>query len=510
MSIQPQPIDFAWINNNDTKTNLQELSKTLKKDEHFEVDQTNHTIKIVKAEGFGKLVYFFQENRKNREVKELVKSTIIQLVNALPADLDDAQQTDLRTLFLERMKPLSQKVFDRKALGADEIIDKKRLPQILNPKLADTVKTEANKLDTQRKLQRRIEKTKLGMDLGIKLNPISQGASGSYFARDHKMKIIGVFKPGSEESTSTGTPKLIHRIKNAFGECMGISANSNFWPGSGYVSEKLTTVMADHLDIDVIPRAEITKLTSDQFVRAKDEKAAVEEEGSFQIFSPGTKSADELLKLNSMGPVFGNIRLRFNTWRYKDQITEKISQSDFEKMAVTDGLILNKDRHFENWLVKKEARSDADRSHEIVLIDNQLAFPKVNPSIDNNFYRRQQNKWAVLPQAKQTFSQDLKDRTIPLLRGDNLRGLLDKLQVASQLGTNDGVGTFTQVDVDMGSSQALAFKQRVAVLCYALDQDITIREYAGIKSLDEMIAFVPISILDITDEGALNRYLGLA
>lgn len=519
-----QPIDFSWINTTDeTKNNLERLSTPLKKNEHFEVDRTNNTIKIVKSEWFAKVVYYFQEKRINREVKELVKANIIEMANALPENLSDEQQHDVQVFFLERLAPLSQKIFDRKVFGEVEKVDedgevvvdgiknKNLLPQILNPQLADTVKTDDNALDTQRKLQRRIEKTRLAINLGIELKPISQGASGSYFARDHKMKIIGVFKPGIEESSSTGTPKLSHRIKNCVQACFGINTAASFWPASGYVSEKLTTVLADHLDIDVVPRAEVTRLTSEKFVRAQRANAATEEEGSYQIFSPGTKSADEILKLNSMGPVFGNLRMRFNTWRYKDQISGKVSQPDFEKLAVTDGLILNKDRHFENWLIKKEPREDG--THEIVLIDNQLTFPKVNPAIDNRFYRRQQNKWGSLPHAEKPFSKEIKQDTTIALRGANLQALLDGLQAASTTDLDAEIKAFNEVDPGSGSSQELAFKQRVVVLLYAFEKDIPIREYAGIKSIQEMQDFTrsinPDLDFDLNDENALNAYLEL-
>ncbi len=60
------------------------------------------------------------------------------------------------------------------------------------------------------------------IDQGVHPRMITQGSSGSYFARDGDGKVVGVFKPKDEEPYAAGNPKWnkwIHR--NLFPCCFG-------------------------------------------------------------------------------------------------------------------------------------------------------------------------------------------------------------------------------------------------------------------------------------------------
>lgn len=512
-----------------TKQHIDTLSTDLtdlKGKQHFEVrtdDFGNKELAIVENKSlWSKVKYFFQKDRKNEQVKLLISETVVNLVKILPQEMEDEDIKCTQDFFFNRLAKLSNDVFDRSILG-DKQINKKILPEILSPELAKTRKddTLTPEQDTERKLERRIEKTRLAKKLGIPLKTISQGASGSYFARDHKMKIIGVFKPGREESGGVNTPKTMVRIKNLFVKnVLGIDLQGSFWPSSGYIAEAMTSKLAEHLDIDVVPRSKVTSLMSDQFLSAQIRKRETKETGSYQIFAPETKSADETFHLDSEKSKFANMFLKLNVWRYKDEITKKIAQKDFEKMALVDGLIANRDRHFENWLVETEGKKDG--THRIALIDHQLAFPKVNPPKNDRFYRRNQNKWAVLPQAKEAFSPEIKDKVNTLLKGENLQALLDQLQVAGAPAKGKKVKKFQDIEEneDRIISQEFAFKQRVVVLLVALalpeaedKKKFSIRDYAGLKSMEEMEAFVNDNIdmpdFDLQDPAFVDAYLGL-
>lgn len=67
-----------------------------------------------------------------------------------------------------------------------------------------------------------VESVRLAIEQGVHPRMITQGSSGSYFARNTDGKIVGVFKPKDEEPYAAGNPKWnkwIHR--NLFPCCFG-------------------------------------------------------------------------------------------------------------------------------------------------------------------------------------------------------------------------------------------------------------------------------------------------
>jgi phosphatidylinositol 4-kinase type 2 len=67
-----------------------------------------------------------------------------------------------------------------------------------------------------------VESVRVAIEQGVHPRMISQGSSGSYFARNAEGKVVGVFKPKDEEPYAAGNPKWnkwIHR--NLFPCCFG-------------------------------------------------------------------------------------------------------------------------------------------------------------------------------------------------------------------------------------------------------------------------------------------------
>jgi hypothetical protein len=67
-----------------------------------------------------------------------------------------------------------------------------------------------------------VESVRTAIEQGVHPRMISQGSSGSYFARNSEGKVVGVFKPKDEEPYAAGNPKWnkwIHR--NLFPCCFG-------------------------------------------------------------------------------------------------------------------------------------------------------------------------------------------------------------------------------------------------------------------------------------------------
>lgn len=481
---------FNWIQNSSTRNNIETLAKGLNSDQYFAVKKDGKTLKIVDTQSiFSKIKYLFNKESIHKEVKFVINDTIVQLANDKKL-CEDVNKDSVRQLFFNHMAHYSDAIFDRSILNDGAIKNRKALPRILNPELDKQLS----------RLQRRIEKVKLGQKLGVSLQPISQGASGSYFARDYKMKTVGVFKPGNEE-TSVYTPKLQYRILYAIGNLFGMVNKSTFWPGSGYQSEAMSSKLADHLNLSILPHSQIIQLESEQFVSAKQAGVKTLEAGSFQIFEKNTTTAMD--RFNLPHGMFHSLYVS----SAKEKVEQEVSLPDFEAMAIVDGLTLNKDRHYGNWLVKNGGR--ADGTHPIVLIDHQYGFPLVNPPRSYSNYRAKQNLWRKMPQSQHKFSPELKEKIQREMKGEVLRRLIDSLDQTSQEAVqyDANAKTFKSTDTQ-GNSQELAFKQRVAVLLLAQTRDVTIKEYAKIRSLDEMIAFTT-GTVDIQDVTALDRYLNL-
>lgn len=519
------PIQKAFVEHEkaygkDLVHNLEELSKGLGAGQHFIVKEGRLYTKEHKK-FCDKIKYFFQKKQNEKNVKQTITKTVTLISTPMTlrtgekVNLSETAQDQARKLFFEKMSTLSTRIFDRKAIN-------KEFLEVLEPKLVNTKRTKEEKKAekekkvpqeevNQRKLDRRIEKVRLANRLGIQLRAISQGTSGSYFGVDHKGKILGVYKPGTEESLGSTSPKLKARITYLFMKhVLKIDTAAPFWANEGYIAEVMTTKLAEHLKIGVVPASKATTLRDKSAKNAKGE-----ERGSFQIFAKKTKSADEVLKLHSQG-IFGNLILKLRTWstQGKSEISAAISQKQFEELAVIDYAICNRDRHFENILMREkngdEATSSGKATHDIFAIDQQLAMPKSNPPKSDKLYRRNQYKWEVFPQANKLFSGEMIANAYTNFRGENLEKLLKSMSAvkSQEKGYNNEVKAFNApVDLENTMTQELAFKQRIAVLLVCMGSNLTMRDLAAIKSQEEIEEFLKKH--DLLELNKLDAFLRL-
>lgn len=469
------------------------LEEGLKPGEHYVV-RNNHLEK--RSSLWSRIKYFFLGSREDALVRARISQLVQEIIKATPKFSKD-DEADLRTLFFDRLAKLPDRLFDRRILAVGE--QHKQFVALLHPKLKETEKKLEGAAEIERKLERRIEKVRLGIKLGVELAPISAGTSGSYLARDYKVKILGVFKPGSEESLGLNSPKwtarMAYRLIKFF---QGIDTAAPFWANNGYVAEVMTSKLAQHLELNTVPPSKITELQSTKFAKVK--KEAIAKEGSFQRFVHGAKSADESLGLNSM-TIFGGLLLRLNVWRYKEKISQALKKEEFEQLAVLDFLIKNRDRHFENILTKESS----DQKLEMHLIDHQLAFPKMNPPQADTYYSRNQYKWSILPQAKQPFSQAMKDNFFAKLTGAALKKLIEEFHQTTKERVKGGPAFNTKFG---DTSQEVVFKQSVAVMRKAMELNLTIRQLAEIKSHEQIIAFSQKNGIPVDEEG-IDKFLGI-
>uniref|UniRef100_A0A3B3CNZ5 Phosphatidylinositol 4-kinase type 2 n=1 Tax=Oryzias melastigma TaxID=30732 RepID=A0A3B3CNZ5_ORYME len=281
-----------------------------------------------------------------------------------------------------------------------------------------------------------IQRAEQAIESGVCPERISQGSSGSYFVKDSKGKIIGVFKPKSEEPYGHLNPKwtkYFHKLC-----CPCCFGRGCLLPNQGYLSEAAASLVDTKLGLGVVPKTKVVYLASETFhysaidrAKSRGKKYALEKVpkvgrrfhrvglppkvGSFQLFVEGYREADNWLRRFEAEPLPEN--------------TRKQLQSQFERLVVLDYIIRNTDRGNDNWLIKyenpgegreqqKEAEwpeNSPDCSIKIAAIDNGLAFPFKHP----DEWRAYPFHWAWLPQAKVAFSQETRELVLSRLSDMN-------------------------------------------------------------------------------------------
>jgi len=147
-----------------------------------------------------------------------------------------------------------------------------------------------------------VESVRSAIELGMHPKLITQGSSGSYFARNTQGTVVGVFKPKDEEPYASRNPKWtkwIHR--NLFPFFFGRAC---LIPNLSYISEAAAYVLDAQLRTHLVPYTDIVSLSSKSFHydfwdrRAfyRRKKPFPEKPGSFQVFLKGFQDANLFLK----------------------------------------------------------------------------------------------------------------------------------------------------------------------------------------------------------------------
>lgn len=277
-------------------------------------------------------------------------------------------------------------------------------------------------------------KAEQAIEFGVFPERISQGSSGSYFVKDPKRKIIGVFKPKSEEPYGQLNPKwtkYVHKVC-----CPCCFGRGCLVPNQGYLSEAAASLVDEKLHLGIVPKTRVVWLVSETFnysaidrAKSRGKKYALEKVpkvgrkfhriglppkiGSFQLFVESYKEAEFWLRKFEADPLPENIRKQF--------------QSQFEKLVILDYIIRNTDRGNDNWLIRYEKQKhgkeiketnwidDKESLIKIAAIDNGLAFPFKHP----DEWRAYPFHWAWLPQAKVPFSEETRNLILPYISDMN-------------------------------------------------------------------------------------------
>lgn len=272
-------------------------------------------------------------------------------------------------------------------------------PEDIRPASANELSDRFSKQDRMTKLQFDdvIEKVKLAQEQGIEPKLVSQGSSGSYFAKDSSGRTVGIFKPKDEEPYATKNPKWtkwIHR--NLFPFFFGRAC---LIPNLSYVSEAAAYILDCRLMTNMVPYTDVVYLSSPSFNydfwdrRAfyRKRKPLPPKAGSFQVFLKGFKDASAYFKehpwpdqtssslrtpadqrkrtrwadecrgksaesedeedMNGEGEQVGRAESR----RRKQFWTPALQQSfreELEKLVILDYIMRNTDRGLDNWMIR--------------------------------------------------------------------------------------------------------------------------------------------------------------
>lgn len=267
-----------------------------------------------------------------------------------------------------------------------------------------------------------VESVRLAIELGTHPKLITQGSSGSYFARNTQGKVVGVFKPKDEEPYASRNPKWtkwIHR--NLFPFFFGRAC---LIPNLSYVSEAAAYVLDTQLRTNLVPYTDIIALSSKSFYydfwdrRAfyRKKKPLPEKVGSLQVFLKGFKDANIFLKEHPW-PDQHNTGFRTDSaprrkkrrWaedcrpsgpqsdieeeedeqdsrpstahrepQRRQFWTEGLQQSfreQLEKLVILDYIMRNTDRGLDNWMIK----IDQNTQQATIVAEP----PKLNDDVDD-------------------------------------------------------------------------------------------------------------------------------
>lgn len=295
-----------------------------------------------------------------------------------------------------------------------------------------------------------VESVRTAIELGLHPTLISQGSSGSYFARNSGGKVVGVFKPKDEEPYASKNPKWtkwIHRnlFPFAFGRACLI-------PNLSYVSEAAAYVLDAQLRTNLVPHTDVIGLSSksfhyDYFDRKafyRKGKPLPEKLGSFQVFLKGFKGATEFLREHPWPEqVAANARpatprkKRRKRWdetcRPKSHPTEEVEsdleenevadvdasnnrnefwspalQTSFreqlEKLVILDYIMRNTDRGLDNWMIRIDKEKDEATIVRDIHKRVQTVKQQANGDLSTEEYHRRNESMTTTPSEQEDHS----------------------------------------------------------------------------------------------------------
>lgn len=281
-------------------------------------------------------------------------------------------------------------------------------PEGFRPASAETLASELSDNNgekmTKSSFEEVVESVKVAIELGVHPKMISQGSSGSYFARNSDGRVVGVFKPKDEEPYASRNPKWTKWLHRNLFPCF--FGRACLIPNLSYVSEAAAYVLDSRLRTNLVPYTDIVYLSSKSFYYDfwdrssyyRKRKPLPAKVGSFQVFLKGFKDANIFLRehpwpdqLNSGFRPQDAPKRKIRPWtetcrpsgvasddeeesRTESRSalqeddnqeprftwTEPVMQSfreELEKLVVLDYIMRNTDRGLDNWMIRVDWQS---------------------------------------------------------------------------------------------------------------------------------------------------------
>lgn len=283
-------------------------------------------------------------------------------------------------------------------------------PQSLRPAsietlTSDVIEAQEDKM-TKIEYDDIVESVRIAIELGVHPKMISQGSSGSYFARNSGGRIVGVFKPKDEEPYASRNPKWTKWIHRNLFPCF--FGRACLIPNLSYVSEAAAYVLDSRLRTNLVPYTDIVYLSSKSFHYDFWDKSAYYRKrkplpakvGSFQVFLKGFKDANLFLRdhpwpdqTNSSfrpddAPRWGrrpwtdtcrpssatsegeeevrsevrslngeeDVRVQERRFTWTDTLKQSFRE-ELEKLVILDYIMRNTDRGLDNWMVRVDEQN---------------------------------------------------------------------------------------------------------------------------------------------------------
>ena len=299
--------------------------------------------------------------------------------------------------------------------------------ETLHSELADNQKPRMTKTE----FDHVVESVRTAIELGVHPNRISQGSSGSYFARNAQGKTVGVFKPKDEEPYASRNPKWTKWIHRNLFPCF--FGRACLIPNLSYVSEAAAYVLDTRLRTNLVPHTDIVHLSSKSFFYDYWQRSAFYRKrkplppkpGSFQVFLKGFKDANVFLR-DHPWPDHTNTEFRpedappkkRRPWNEdcrprgigsddedeetpnvaRNRLTEEearqqrffwtpaLQQSfreELEKLVVLDYIMRNTDRGLDNWMIKVDWHDEQASNTTVATTSNGHAKSHLNLAVRN-------------------------------------------------------------------------------------------------------------------------------
>ncbi|KRX98740.1 Phosphatidylinositol 4-kinase type 2-beta [Trichinella pseudospiralis] len=310
-----------------------------------------------------------------------------------------------------------------------------------------------------------LQQAEEAIEAGVYPKRIAQGSSGSYFVRNVKGEIIGVFKPKNEEPYGHLNPKWLKWMQRVCCPCC--FGRSCLPLNQGYLSEAAASLVDEKLQLHVVPKTKVVRLAAPTFNYSRIDHAKAQTKqhimekypnigrhfhrlglprkiGSLQTFVSGYKDANYWLAHFEQEPLSEAAKVQF--------------QRQFERLVILDYIIRNTDRGSDNWLIKYVHEDQVNGEQMVdVECDDKDSSPLTMVLHFHPFH------WAWLKQAREPFSDETRRLILPRIEDlDFVMELCDDLKKLFE--TDQGF------DPQIFEKQMSVLRGQILNLCQALKE----------------------------------------